>query len=121
MDEASAHGWLYTASGAALPGGAAVAAGSFKLPTVATSCREKSRPGYQDLDASEYVDDRVTLTRKVRVLADLLRACRARRIAGCGGGLVIYSGAGMSTAAGVADFATCKDGVVAQAAAPRTA
>ena len=118
MDEASAHGWLY-ASGAALPGCPAicVAEGSFELPTVATVCGEKSRPGYNSLDASEFLDDPVTLELKVRVLAELIRACRARR-AVRGGGLVIYSGAGMSTSAGVADYATCTDGIVAAAAPP---
>ena len=122
LTTSQAHGWLYASGAAHSSGVRAPALGAFDPPVLAVACAQKSRPGYDSLDGSEYLDTPSTLARKVQLLATLLRACGARRASsggggggGGGGGLVIYSGAGMSTSAGVADYATCAgDGVVAQ-------
>eukprot|EP00928_Gymnodinium_smaydae_P097617 TRINITY_DN8894_c0_g1_i1.p1 TRINITY_DN8894_c0_g1~~TRINITY_DN8894_c0_g1_i1.p1 ORF type:complete len:454 (-),score=101.96 TRINITY_DN8894_c0_g1_i1:166-1527(-) len=66
-------------------------------PRVITKCSKEARPGYHSMTASEYEDDEIVLKAKVRVLGALLK--RAQRC-------VIYSGAGLSTGAGIGDYAS---------------
>merc|ERR1719183_899977 len=70
---------------------------SWSLPTLARACREEARPGYKTMKAHEYLDDPQVLQAKVRTLADLVR-----RSNNC----VAYTGAGISTASGINDYAT---------------
>ena len=57
----------------------------------------EARPGYDSCAAHEYVDEPTTLAAKVRVLAGLLRQSRQ---------CVAYTGAGISTASGINDYAS---------------
>jgi len=66
-------------------------------PRLATRCGEIARPGYNSGRAHEYMDEPEVLRAKVKVLADLFRAAKKP---------VIYAGAGLSTAAGINDYAT---------------
>lgn len=66
-------------------------------PIIAVECDEEARPGYTSRSASEFVDDPVTLSAKVKLLADLLRKSSA---------VVAYTGAGISTSSGIGDYAT---------------
>jgi len=70
---------------------------SFEAPRFAVQCSAEARPGYESMDASEYVDTPLTLQRKIRILAQLVR-----RSKNC----IIYSGAGLSTGAGIGDYAS---------------
>eukprot|EP00927_Polykrikos_kofoidii_P025407 TRINITY_DN22829_c0_g1_i1.p1 TRINITY_DN22829_c0_g1~~TRINITY_DN22829_c0_g1_i1.p1 ORF type:complete len:496 (-),score=93.08 TRINITY_DN22829_c0_g1_i1:137-1588(-) len=70
---------------------------NWSLPKCVAETSEAARPGYQTNDGSEYVDDEKTLRSKVRVLADMLRRSK---------GVVVYTGAGVSTAAGIGDYAS---------------
>merc|ERR1719478_1553139 len=95
--------------GSSLPATAAQAHGtlgygSWALPTLARACREDARPGYKTMKAHEYLDDPSTLKAKVGVLADLVR-----RSQNC----VAYTGAGISTASGINDYATKADNSIA--------
>lgn len=66
-------------------------------PNLVTFCDEDARPGYASRKAHEYNEDPVVLREKVRVLADLL--LRSRHC-------VCYTGAGISTSAGIDDYAS---------------
>jgi hypothetical protein len=66
-------------------------------PVLATFCDEASRPGYSDTHSHEYVDQPQTLRKKVRVLAGMLRHSAHS---------VVYTGAGISTASGIGDYAS---------------
>lgn len=76
----------------------------WEMPRCVASTTEEARPGYQTLDGSEYMDSKETLVKKVRVLAALLRSSRAA---------VVYTGAGVSTASGIGDYASKAKGSVA--------
>lgn len=67
------------------------------LPKIVRVCNDEARPGYQTKRAHEYLDAPEVLSAKVRMLADLVRRSR---------NLVAYTGAGLSTAAGIRDYAT---------------
>jgi NAD-dependent SIR2 family protein deacetylase len=69
----------------------------WKPPHMVTHCDVEARPGYQSMQAHEYVEQEETLHDKIRVLADLLR--RAKHC-------VAYTGAGISTSSGIDDYAS---------------
>jgi NAD-dependent SIR2 family protein deacetylase len=56
-----------------------------------------ARPGYNSCKAHEFVDEPDVLRQKVQVLAKLIRESRQA---------IAYTGAGISTASGIADYAT---------------
>lgn len=70
---------------------------SWEAPRLVLKSEAEARPGYNSMDASEYTDVPHVLHAKVRVLAELVR--QAKRI-------IIYSGAGLSTDAGIDDYAS---------------
>ena len=72
-------------------------AAELRPPRVATHCAKEARPGYAFTVAHEYLDDNDTLRAKVKAVAALLR--RARKP-------LLYTGAGISTASGIADYAS---------------
>lgn len=74
-------------------------------PRCAVRSDREARPGYDTVDASEYLDADDVLDRKVAVLADMLRASRQ---------LCLYSGAGLSTAAGIGDYASRAKGTLSR-------
>lgn len=66
-------------------------------PRISVFCPEKSRSDYTDILAHEYEDDPATLRAKVTKLAEMINnsenAC-------------VYTGAGLSTSAGISDYAS---------------
>lgn len=66
-------------------------------PKLAAKSREVARPGYSDETASEYLDTKSTLQAKVAAVAALMKQSKRT---------VIYTGAGISTATGIADYAS---------------
>jgi len=98
-----------TALGSPIPVKPAMAHGtlgneSWELPKVVRVCKDEARPGYKTMKAHEYLDDPIVLSEKVKVLADLIRRSR---------NCVAYTGAGISTASGINDYATKADNSVA--------
>lgn len=81
-------------------------------PRVAATSDMEARPGYHAFTATEFLDSKEVLQAKVRLLADLVRRA-ARQASADEGGLVVYTGAGISTAAGVPDYASRARGSVA--------
>lgn len=67
------------------------------LPQQVTYCDAEARPGYESKKAHEYLDVPEVLREKVRVLAGLVTQSQK---------MVTYTGAGISTSAGVSDYAT---------------
>lgn len=89
----------------------ALAKDGWKPPLLVTYCDKEARPGYNSMKAHEYNDDETTLRSKVAVLADLLRRSRHT---------VAYTGAGISTASGINDYASkAKDSVATGSRAGR--
>eukprot|EP00413_Alexandrium_margalefii_P013522 CAMPEP_0204530302 /NCGR_PEP_ID=MMETSP0661-20131031/10546_1 /ASSEMBLY_ACC=CAM_ASM_000606 /TAXON_ID=109239 /ORGANISM="Alexandrium margalefi, Strain AMGDE01CS-322" /LENGTH=413 /DNA_ID=CAMNT_0051536387 /DNA_START=97 /DNA_END=1338 /DNA_ORIENTATION=- len=70
---------------------------AWPAPRLVADSSFEARPGYESMGASEYEDTKEALRGKARAFARLLRS------AGC---RVVYSGAGLSTAAGIDDYAT---------------
>mmetsp|Transcript_70939 Transcript_70939/g.132685 ORF Transcript_70939/g.132685 Transcript_70939/m.132685 type:complete len:566 (-) Transcript_70939:169-1866(-) len=70
---------------------------SWASPRVARACDEEARPGYKTKKAHEYLDVEDVLKAKIAALAGLIR-----RSKNC----VAYTGAGISTASGISDYAT---------------
>ena len=66
-------------------------------PRCVNHSAEAARPGYVSGNASEYMDDPETLILKVKVLASMIRSAR---------GCCVYTGAGLSTATGMPDYAS---------------
>lgn len=66
-------------------------------PRLAVRSDASARSGFDTMSASEYLDSPATLRAKVQALAMLLR-----RSSNC----VVYSGAGLSTSAGIGDYAS---------------
>eukprot|EP00913_Durusdinium_trenchii_P020108 g18896.t1 len=64
-----------------------------------------ARPGYDAYDASEYVDSPDVLEAKVKLLAAMWRRS--------GADAVVYTGAGLSTASGIGDYASRAGGSIA--------
>lgn len=72
----------------------------WEVPVLIARSDAKARPGYDGGDASEYRDTPSTLQKKVKVLAALLRTSHAT---------CAYTGAGISTASGIGDYASKAD------------
>lgn len=70
---------------------------SWPMPKLARACDDEARPGYKTMLAHEYLDEPQVLQAKVKVLAGLILRSK---------NLVAYTGAGISTSAGVQDYAT---------------
>jgi len=91
--------------GTPIPVGSAEAHGrlgeaTWPLPKIVRVCDDEARPGYQTMRAHEYLDEPDVLRAKVRGLADLVRRSKH---------MVAYTGAGISTASGISDYATKAD------------
>eukprot|EP00051_Salpingoeca_urceolata_P000229 m.33222 g.33222 ORF g.33222 m.33222 type:complete len:383 (-) comp10318_c0_seq1:135-1283(-) len=69
----------------------------WEAPRLVAQCEDEARPGYATKKAHEYHDTKATLVLKVKQLADLVRQSR---------NCIVYSGAGISTASGIGDYAT---------------
>ena len=70
---------------------------AWRAPRLVFYSAAEARPGYNSKSASEYLDGDKELRGKVRQLARLLKIS---------GKTVIYAGAGLSTSAGISDYAT---------------
>jgi len=70
-------------------------------PIEVVTCAEENRPGYNSMPSHEYRDDPRTLSKKVALLAELIRASK---------NCMAYTGAGISTGAGIDDYASKKTG-----------
>eukprot|EP00768_Dysnectes_brevis_P008509 gnl/Dysnectes_brevis/7748_a13300_238.p1 GENE.gnl/Dysnectes_brevis/7748_a13300_238~~gnl/Dysnectes_brevis/7748_a13300_238.p1 ORF type:complete len:280 (-),score=19.88 gnl/Dysnectes_brevis/7748_a13300_238:31-870(-) len=66
-------------------------------PRCVASSDEIARPNYSEIDASEYQDSPQVLKAKVKLLAELFRKSKAS---------CVYTGAGISTGAGIGDYAS---------------
>eukprot|EP01087_Luapelamoeba_hula_P011112 TRINITY_DN2993_c2_g1_i1.p1 TRINITY_DN2993_c2_g1~~TRINITY_DN2993_c2_g1_i1.p1 ORF type:complete len:392 (-),score=89.29 TRINITY_DN2993_c2_g1_i1:14-1117(-) len=66
-------------------------------PQIVNRCAQKSRPEYTDFSAHEYRDVDTVLEAKIKLLAELIRGSRC---------CVAYTGAGLSVASGLDDYAT---------------
>jgi NAD-dependent SIR2 family protein deacetylase len=66
-------------------------------PICVVECDEESRPGYKTKKAHEFEDDPRTLRLKVKAMAKMIRAST---------NVCAYTGAGISTAAGINDYAS---------------
>eukprot|EP00949_MAST-11_sp_MAST-11-sp1_P003891 g3891.t1 len=75
--------------------------GAWPAPRCVARCAAKARPGYESMDASEYMDSPDVLREKVHVLAAMLRKSAAT---------VVYTGAGISRASGTPDYASIAKG-----------
>lgn len=73
---------------------------SWDSPVMTQYCDQEARPGYCTKKAHEYEDHEHVLHEKVSLLADLIK-----RSSNC----LVYSGAGISTASGISDYATKSD------------
>eukprot|EP00300_Choanocystis_sp_HF-7_P018550 c20072_g1_i1.p1 GENE.c20072_g1_i1~~c20072_g1_i1.p1 ORF type:complete len:560 (+),score=127.86 c20072_g1_i1:127-1806(+) len=67
------------------------------LPKRVVECDVDARPNYHTKKAHEYLDEPEVLQDKVKMVAEMVRASKL---------CVAYTGAGISTAAGVSDYAT---------------
>eukprot|EP01063_Lacrimia_lanifica_P015550 TRINITY_DN2226_c0_g2_i1.p2 TRINITY_DN2226_c0_g2~~TRINITY_DN2226_c0_g2_i1.p2 ORF type:complete len:304 (+),score=109.80 TRINITY_DN2226_c0_g2_i1:116-1027(+) len=76
----------------------------WEAPRLAAASAAPARPGYNSRSASEYLDSKAVLKAKVKILAGLMKASKAT---------VVYTGAGISTAAGMPDYASKAHGSVA--------
>jgi len=70
-------------------------------PIQVVTCDEENRPGYNSMPSHEYRDDPRTLQKKVAILAELVRSSS---------NFMAYTGAGISTTAGIDDYASQKSG-----------
>jgi NAD-dependent SIR2 family protein deacetylase len=70
---------------------------SWDVPLCVTECNQSARPGYAQTKAHEYSDVPEVLRAKIAQLANMIRSSRH---------CMVYSGAGISTAAGIADYAS---------------
>lgn len=82
---------------AALHHGHLFAATQLDAPSVAATSDELARPNYDSGEANEYLDSPATLALKCRAIAALMRSRRRR---------LVYTGAGISTASGISDYAS---------------
>jgi len=70
---------------------------TWKAPFLVSFCDEDARKGYSTMKAHEYCEDPETLRIKIKVLADLLKMSER---------CIAYTGAGISTASGISDYAS---------------
>lgn len=70
---------------------------SWAAPQIIKHCDTEARPGYQSKKAHEYHDTKEVLEAKVKEFARMLSDSK---------NCVVYSGAGLSTASGIGDYAT---------------
>lgn len=70
---------------------------SWPAPRLARLCEDEARPGYKTKKANGYLDHDDVLRAKIKVLADLIRRSKS---------CVAYTGAGISTASGISDYAS---------------
>jgi NAD-dependent SIR2 family protein deacetylase len=70
---------------------------SWARPVRVVECDQEARPGYNSRKAHEYEEDPATLQAKIRKLAEMIRSSKH---------CVAYTGAGLSTSAGISDYAT---------------
>jgi NAD-dependent SIR2 family protein deacetylase len=70
---------------------------SWADPRVSVRCDEAARPGYASCKAHEYLDSDAVLEAKVELLATLIQQSE---------NCMAYTGAGISTASGIDDYAT---------------
>mmetsp|Transcript_5247 Transcript_5247/g.8655 ORF Transcript_5247/g.8655 Transcript_5247/m.8655 type:complete len:527 (+) Transcript_5247:280-1860(+) len=70
---------------------------SWEFPVKVKHCEQEARPGYATKLAHEYADTPYVLRLKISLLASLLRASE---------NCLLYTGAGISTASGIGDYAT---------------
>eukprot|EP00929_Paragymnodinium_shiwhaense_P008133 TRINITY_DN112073_c0_g1_i1.p1 TRINITY_DN112073_c0_g1~~TRINITY_DN112073_c0_g1_i1.p1 ORF type:complete len:495 (-),score=67.40 TRINITY_DN112073_c0_g1_i1:195-1598(-) len=71
---------------------------TWSLPKAVAESSEAARPGYMSRDASEYMDAPQVLKAKAKLLAAMWK--RSAR------NTVLYTGAGLSTASGIGDYAS---------------
>jgi NAD-dependent SIR2 family protein deacetylase len=69
----------------------------FGAPLVLTVCDQEARPGYATMQAHEYQEDPSTFRKKIQCLGELIRRSQH---------FVAYTGAGISTASGIDDYAS---------------
>eukprot|EP00286_Rhodomonas_abbreviata_P005030 CAMPEP_0181323990 /NCGR_PEP_ID=MMETSP1101-20121128/20100_1 /TAXON_ID=46948 /ORGANISM="Rhodomonas abbreviata, Strain Caron Lab Isolate" /LENGTH=301 /DNA_ID=CAMNT_0023432095 /DNA_START=109 /DNA_END=1011 /DNA_ORIENTATION=- len=67
------------------------------LPKCVAKTALEARPGYESINASEYIDTSSALLAKLQIVAEMLKKSKAT---------VVYSGAGLSTASGIGDYAS---------------
>ena len=70
---------------------------NWAAPIVAHECFQKARPGYASMNAHEYTEEPSVLRAKIKVLAQLLLSSEH---------CIAYTGAGISTASGIDDYAS---------------
>ena len=80
------------------------AAPDWDQPVLIAKSDAEARPGYYGANASEYRDTKETLKKKAQVLAAMLRESTAT---------CVYTGAGLSTATGIGDYASKAKGSAA--------
>jgi NAD-dependent SIR2 family protein deacetylase len=66
-------------------------------PRLTVKCNRDARPGYMSCKAHEYMDEPRVLTQKVALLAKMIKEAK---------NCIAYTGAGISTSAGIDDYAT---------------
>jgi len=69
----------------------------WELPVMVNQSNVEARPGYDSCSASEYLDTEPVLRAKVKAMAGLVASSRCT---------VVYAGAGLSTSAGISDYAS---------------
>mmetsp|Transcript_32200 Transcript_32200/g.62982 ORF Transcript_32200/g.62982 Transcript_32200/m.62982 type:complete len:589 (+) Transcript_32200:70-1836(+) len=93
--EQKTNAFLLQASHSATHG--ALGSKEWSPPVMSVRCEEEARPGYQSMKAHEYQETPAVLKAKVRLLAKLLLQAQQT---------LAYTGAGISTASGIADYAS---------------
>eukprot|EP00299_Pterocystis_sp_00344_P009246 c3828_g1_i1.p1 GENE.c3828_g1_i1~~c3828_g1_i1.p1 ORF type:complete len:398 (+),score=85.48 c3828_g1_i1:158-1195(+) len=71
-------------------------------PIMVKECDKEARPGYQTCKAHEYLDQPDVLVAKIDLLCSLIKRSR---------NMIVYSGAGISTASGIGDYASSMDSI----------
>lgn len=77
--------------------------GDLKPPVCVSKNEGLNRPGYKASSMSEYRDDDETLEKKLDVVAALIKFYANRK------NFVVYTGAGISTSAGLGDYASVRN------------
>ena len=82
---------------------------TWPLPAQTTTCSLSSRPEYTSIPSHEFLDDDTVLSIKIRLLASMIR--NASHVSA-------YTGAGLSVASGLADYASKAPDTVSQRSGP---